>query len=261
MELRVINPGFEYMLNGIMEFQKEDTTGFWSKPLYHFYPQLDREYAAGLNLNEKRKYFENTLGQVYEELEPLMKEKVALYSGHWEKCKPQITAALSEAFGIDCENKFNDMECRISMDPVVPRYLTEQAFDMFYLNSEKGFIGIAIHEMIHFVWFYVWNEVFGDSYEEYEAPSLKWILSEMVVESIMKDDRLSSLNPYFERSRGGCIYPYFFDMKVKGSYVLPVLDEMYRTQSITDFMKNSYEYCLKNEAEIREHIRKSEEQA
>lgn len=138
MELRVINPGFEYMLNGIMEFQKEDTTGFWSKPLYHFYPQLDREYAAGLNLNEKRKYFENTLGQVYEELEPLMKEKVALYSGHWEKCKPQITAALSEAFGIDCENKFNDMECRISMGRLYQDILRSRHLICFILTAKRA---------------------------------------------------------------------------------------------------------------------------
>lgn len=83
------------------------------------------------------------------------------------------------------------------------------------MNSDKGAIGSAIHEIIHFVWFYVWNQTFADSYEEYETPSLKWILSEMIVESVMKDPRLSSINPYFERDQGGCIYPYFFDMKVE----------------------------------------------
>jgi hypothetical protein len=40
----------------------------------------------------------------------------------------------------------------------------EHSFDIFYLNSEEGAIGEAIHEMIHFVWFYVWNKTFGDSY-------------------------------------------------------------------------------------------------
>jgi len=99
------------------------------------------------------------------------------------------------------------------MSPIAPRYLQERYFDVFYLNSEKGAIGSSIHEIIHFVWFYVWNQVFGDSYEEYERPSLKWILSEMAVESIMKDPRLSSINPYFPREEGGCIYPYFFDLR------------------------------------------------
>jgi hypothetical protein len=104
----------------------------------------------------------------------------------------------------------------------------------------------------------VWNRTFGDSYDEYEHPSLKWILSEMVVESIMKDFRLSSINPYFSREQGGCIYPYFFDMLVDGSFILDTLDEMYHKQNIAEFMRNSYTYCQKHESEIRSHIQKSE---
>ncbi len=73
------------------------------------------------------------------------------------------------------------------MNPIEPRFLREHRFDLFYKNSEKGAIGQCIHEIIHFAWFYVWHEIFQDSWGEYERPSLKWILSEMVVESIMKD--------------------------------------------------------------------------
>ena len=100
--------------------------------------------------------------------------------------------------------------------------------------------------------------MFGDNYDEYERPSLKWILSEMVVESVMRDERLSSINPYFPRENGGCIYPYFFDMVVDGKLILDILDAMYKSQSIEDFMRNSYTYCKEHEATIREHIQKSE---
>ena len=88
---------------------------------------------------------------------------------------------------------------------------------------------------------------------------MKWILSEMIVESVMKDERLSSINPYFSREHGGCIYPYFFDMVVDGKLILDTLDSMYGSQSIEDFMRNSYTYCLEHEAEIRAHIEKSEQ--
>ena len=104
----------------------------------------------------------------------------------------------------------------------------------------------------------MWNELFRDDYDEYERPSLKWILSEMVVESVMKDERLSSINPYFPRENGGCIYPYFFDMMIDDRPIMDTLDTMYRSQSIREFMRNSYAYCQKHEAEIRQHIRKSE---
>ena len=77
---------------------------------------------------------------------------------------------------------------------------------------------------------------------------------------MMKDERLSSINPYFPREHGGWIYPYFFDMVVDGKLILDTLDAMYRSESIEDFMRNSYTYCQEYEAEIRKHMEKAEEQ-
>ena len=259
MEVIFANPGIDYMIESIMAFQTDEQSGFWSEPLYHFYPQLDRVYAASLPFCERKEYIAKIMRAVYIELEDAINEKVGLYSHHWAVCKEQITAALSDAFGVDCGNLFHDLRCNLSMNPIEPRFLKEHCYDIFYLNSERGAIGESIHEIIHFVWFYVWNRLFHDSYDEYESPSLKWILSEMVVESVMRDNRLSSINPYFPRENGGCIYPYFFDMKADGKLILDTLDDMYRTQNIESFMKNSYAYCQQHEAEIREHIRRSEQ--
>lgn len=253
-----VNPGVEYMIQSILAFQSEEEAAFWSEPLYHFYPQLDRSHAAGLSFPERKVYIEQTMRSAYVDLEDTINEKVAAYSRYWAACKGQITAALTEAFGVDCAALFNDIRCNVSMNPIEPRFLKERCYDTFYLNSEKGAIGGGIHEIIHFVWFYVWNRVFGDSYDEYERPSLKWILSEMVVESVMKDERLSSINPYFPREQGGCIYPCFFDMVVDGELILDTLDTMYQSQSIENFMRGSFAYCRKFEEEIRSHIRNSE---
>lgn len=258
MEITFINPGVDYMIQQILDLQSEDETAFWNEPLYRFYPQLDRGYAESLSFSERIVYIERTLRNVYVDLEDTINAKISLYSRYWTTCKEQITGALSDAFGVDCHGLFNDLCCNVSMNPIEPRFLKEHRFDIFYLNSEKGAIGESIHEIIHFVWFYVWNRLFGDSYDEYERPSLKWILSEMVVESVMKDSRLCSINPYFPREEGGCVYPYFFDMVVDGSPILDTIDEMYRKQDIGEFMKNSYAYCQQHEAEIRNHIQTAE---
>ncbi len=258
MEVNFVNPGIDYMIRSIMAFQTEKESAFWSEPLYRFYPQLDRDYAAKLPFAERKKYIERTMRIVYAELEGILNEKAVLYSRRWAACRGQITAALTDAFGVDCAGLFNDIRCKVSLNPIEPRFLKERSYDTFYLNSERGAIGEGIHEIIHFVWFYVWNQLFGDRYEEYERPSLKWILSEMVVESIMKDERLSSINPYFPREQGGCVYPYFFDMMAEGKPILETLDGMYKNQGIEDFMRGSYAYCRAHEIEIREHIRKSE---
>ncbi len=258
MHITFQKPGFSYMINTILEFQKEDMTSFWSEPLYYFYPSLNKEYAASLSFEDKKAYITQTLQKEYEEKENLLDEKIYLYQAHWDKHKEQVTEALSEAFEIDCSAILNDMVCNISLNPIQPRFLKNHSFDVFYLNSERGALGTALHEMIHFVWFYMWNSIYRDSYEEYETPSLKWILSEMVVETIMRDERLSSVNPYFPRENGGCIYPYFFTMMVEEKCILDTIDELYSNNGMKDFMERSYQYCLAHEKAIREHIAESE---
>ncbi len=258
MNVTFANPGVDYMLQQIILVQAEYESAYWTEPLYGFYPQLDKAYANSLSFTDRKSYIERTLRAAYDDLEDIIQEKVAAYSQHWANCREQITLALSDAFQVDCADILNDLRCNISMNPIQPRFLREHCFDIFYLNSEKGAIGVSIHEIIHFVWFSVWNQLFGDSYDEYERPSLKWILSEMVVESIMKDSRLSSINPYFPREQGGCIYTYFFDMKAGNALILDTLDKMYSSMPMGEFMKESYAYCQKHEEEIRRHIQKSE---
>lgn len=155
---------------------------------------------------------------------------------------------------------FNDINCSVTMNPIAPRFLRQRAFDVFYLNSERGAVGMALHEIIHFVWFHVWHETFDDSYDEYESPSLKWILSEMAVEPVMHDRRLSEINPYFPKEQGGCVYPYFYTMEIEGACILDTLGQMYAALPIRAFMESSYAYCRRYEAQIREHIRRAEGQ-
>ena len=254
MQIKFANPGFQYMLDSIMEFQKDDSSSFWNDSLFYFFKDLDKEYAYSLSTEKRKEYFEEKLFQVYQENERLLTEKIEAYSKHWEKYREQITQAFSDAFETDCSELFNDLICNISLNPVSPRYLKEHSFDVFYLNSERGALGNALHELVHFVWFAVWNKLFQDSYEEYENPSLKWILSELVVEAVMSDERLSSANPYYPREQGGCIYPYFFTMEIGDKPITETIGNMYMKYDILDFMKESYAYCLKHEEEIREHI-------
>lgn len=258
MNITFYNPGINYSLHQIMLFQTEEETDYWASPLYYFYPELNEDYAKNLSASEKTLYIEKILKKVYAEAVSEINEKIYLYTKHWDECSPQINAALSDAFGIDCRKLFCRLRCNITLNPVSPRFLREEYFDIFYLNSERGAVGQCIHEIIHFVWFYVWHELFKDSYKDYERPSLQWILSEMVVEAIMSDPRLSSVNPYYPREHGGCIYNYFFTMTIGGIPILDTIEEMYKNLTMKEFMKASYHYCRKHEQEIRKHILISE---
>lgn len=259
MKIIYKNPGFKHSIDSILLFQTDDTKPFWSDSLLYFYPQIDKAELCNKTYNQKREYLLEILTDTYYKLEPEIENKVVLYNERWDKYHNQIEDAFSEAFEIDTRAIFNDIIANLTLNPVCPRFLKEHSFDIFYMNSDKGAIGMSLHEMIHFVWFHVWNKTFHDSYDEYETPHLKWILSEMVVESVMRDERLSSINPYFPRENGGCVYPYFQDMVIKDKYILDTLEEIYQKNNMTDFMKKSYEYCQENEDAIRTHIAKAEE--
>ena len=78
MNIEFINPGVDYMIQRILDFQTEGESEFWSEPLYHFYPQLDKAYASSLPFAERKNYIERTMRAVYTELEDTINEKVAL---------------------------------------------------------------------------------------------------------------------------------------------------------------------------------------
>ncbi len=258
MKVTYLNPGFEHSIYSILLFQTDDTTPFWSDALPYFYPQVNKETLNSLPPGERKEYLAGVLKPVWHDLTDEINGKVESYNSHFAGYRDQIEDALSDAFEFDTRTVFNDLTGCISLNPVCPHFLKERYFDIFYKNSERGALGMSIHEVIHYLWFYVWNSRFGDDPSEYDAPSLKWILSEMVVESIMDDERLASINPYYPREHGGCVYPYFQDMIIRGKPVLDTLREMYKSNHMTDYMETSYRYCLENEAAIRSHITEAE---
>ena len=75
----------------------------------------------------------------------------------------------------------------------------------------------------------------------------------------MRDERLSSINPYFPRENGGCVYRYFQDMVIEEKPILDTIEEMYRCGNIADFMRQSYRYCLQHEKQIQAHIARAEQ--
>lgn len=115
MELHFQNPGFDYMLEQILAFQDEDASPFWSAPLYRFYPQL--EPARTLPRPARLEAIARELRSVYDAQEQTIHEKTRAYAAHWQRCKPQVTAALSDAFSLDAAGLFNDLQVAFPLTP------------------------------------------------------------------------------------------------------------------------------------------------
>ena len=107
MNVTFVDPGADTMISRTMAFQTEGGSAFWSDPLFYFFPRLDKAHADSLPFSKRRDYIEHTLRAVYAEIRETIREKVCLYAQHWDVCKFQISAALSDAFGVDCSGLFN----------------------------------------------------------------------------------------------------------------------------------------------------------
>ncbi len=258
MRLHYVNPGFEYSVDSIMFFETGEQSEWWRSALFHFYPELDKGLADALDLPARRDYYARTLRPTYESILPQLNQKLDAYNAHWQENERRVNEAFSEQFGRDLSNRLGDMQGRIALNSVCPRFLDQRAFDVFWRNSERGAMGIALHEMTHFAWFSIWQQHFGDSIDEYESPHLKWILSEMVAECFLSHPTLRALNPYFEPENGGCIYPYFYDMVLDGEPLLDHLHRLFTPGHTEDFMEAAWAFVQRHEPAIRAHIQTSE---
>lgn len=256
MQLQFLFGGVEHSAKTILEFTKEEMTDFWREPFFHFYSDVDKEQYNKMSNDDRYKFLMDYFSAFYVKNQSLIEDKLSNYNSYWKSFEPQIAVALQAAFGTDLTDVFNDLVCHMSFCPICPRHLDKNTFDNFYLESEKGALGTALHEIIHFIWFHVWQQHFGDNPADYEAPHLKWLLSEMVVEPIMRDERLGTINPYYIHK--SCVYPYFYTMEIDGKPILDTLYEMLTSMPMHKFMETSYQYCIEHEAEIRKHIKESE---
>ena len=249
MNITFRNPGFSHSINSIMEFENGSVSESWREPLFAFYPQVDKARLDALPAPGRRAYLTEALQAVYAAEEASLAQKIEKYNMHWQSHRAQVEAAFADAFGCDCAGQFNDITGNITLNPICPRYLDTRSFDVFYLNSERGALGMALHELVHFVWFDVWQKHFHDNPAEYEQPHMKWLFSEMAVDAVMRHDaRLHEINPYFA---DGCAYDDFYTMTVGGKPVLDTLYEMYQSMDITAFMETGCAFCIQNENEIR----------
>ncbi len=237
MKLRVSKADFPYTVEIIQEFL-DAGDAFFTESVYHFYPEL-----RGLSKAEVAE----TLLAVYRNKEAEMDVKALAYQAAWDEHGAEIVSGFEGVFSLDLSKHLNDMQARVCLNPICPRYLDTHTFDIFYLFSGMGSLEMVVHEVAHFVWFMVWNRLFQDSPEEYDTPHLKWVFSEIAIDPIVLDARLRR----FTRGEQPA-YSYFYDIMVDGQNFMEMIRALYRENDMAGFMAKGYALCQKHEAAIRE---------
>lgn len=248
MILNFIASDSSYNLKSICSFQEETEGEFFRESLFMLYPNIDKDtYSSLESKEEKSEFLIPYLTDIYNGNVRKIKDKSCSYQKYWNNNQGDIQRGLETVFETSLSNIFNDMQARVGINPAGPRYLNEKAFEIIHLYSPQGAALISLHEIIHFIWFHVWQKHFKDSSDEYENPHLKWVFSEMVPDMIMKKAGLQFLNPQNKET----IYPYFNEIRIHSELILDVLNKLFQENDIIYFMEKGLEICMHNEKAIR----------
>lgn len=78
----------------------------------------------------------------------------------WLPLNDKIMKAFEEINEIKWTKKHEKFIARITLNPVCPRYLEYNTFDIFYKSNEKNKIDKFLHEISHVIFFEKLKEVY-----------------------------------------------------------------------------------------------------
>lgn len=255
MKLKFCVPSLDQVFETTLWTQLDDVSPFWRDQLYIEYPEINKEKAMFLSEKKRMDYLRDELGKIYRGNLEKFHELSLTWQKYWDNHVTNIESALSAAYEIDLGQLLNDCVGYVNLNPVCPRYLDSHTFYVFYKMKPDRVLRTSLHEIMHFLWFYKWQEHFHDNPQEYDIPHLKWIFSEMVQDTMVRDTPIA---PLFDGRESA--YDYFYTMEIAGAPILSTLSECYKNSGLIGLFENGYAYCQKHEDEIRAKIKEAEKQ-
>lgn len=154
--------------------------GRFSSVFDKVYPELRIIQNSCENKDECMKRFREFL----ENLQSKRKEKMLTakkeIGAEWDKIGEAFLKELSDHFETEWPKDKSDIVGYVSNLPIFPRFLDDYQFCVGYKNIADS-IETSAHEIVHFLWFKKWKEVFPEiERREYESPHLVWRLSEIM---------------------------------------------------------------------------------
>jgi hypothetical protein len=161
-------------------FMKNDKYSRWSHVFDKKYPELRILQKESKDTEECWQKYREFLEGVHVREGKAMVSAQEKIQQEWEKISPTFLDTLSKHFETDWPADKPEIVGYISALPVFPRFLNEYSFCLGYKDI-ADMIETSAHEILHFLWFKKWKEVFPKiERKEYESPHLVWRLSEIM---------------------------------------------------------------------------------
>lgn len=187
MNVKFLLPTIKMEAQMMHQFCSPRKTGWnWSDRIYRNYPEL-KDILEKMEGDDERYREVYSFVRVYIQKNRKELEKLARkYQKEWGAINDSYVSLLFTYFDTPLPS-LRRMYAFVSIVPIFPRFLDDWAFNVSSRNPDM-MIPIAMHEILHFVYFKKWMEVFPDTHrKELDSPYLVWYLSEILAPIILRN--------------------------------------------------------------------------
>jgi hypothetical protein len=219
----------------------------WSPSIFSKYPELKLLLKDVEKVNERKKIALDFFKQLQISDRNLLEKRRKFFEKSWEGINDDVMKTLSEITEQEWPAKDKKMIARLSLSPINPRYIKERTFDVYYKSDTDKMKEIAIHELLHFIYFEKWKSLFPQVKESaFDAPYLTWQLSEMVPEIVLNDKRMQEVLKCRFHS-----YKEYQKCRIRGKPLLQYLQKFYdERKDFEDFLRKSWQFVKKHIKEL-----------
>ncbi|KKQ94917.1 MAG: hypothetical protein UT66_C0004G0035 [candidate division CPR2 bacterium GW2011_GWC1_39_9] len=149
-----------------------------------------------------------------------------------------------EAIAIAIENVVDErwdsndkINIYIGACPIAPRFVKSKSMILPYKLSNSILLNWATHEMIHFLYFKKWQNLFPKhNYSNFESPDPAWSLSEILVAIIGNNPRIKNI----AKSEFN-IYDRWKEIKLENKTLTEIFTAIYnKSDNFDNFLRQSW---------------------
>ena len=218
----------------------------WRDKIFSIYPSLKKRLENSKNPEKEIESFFMKQEKKFD----LVFEKVKKdFQSSWNKNNNELMDALAQINEISWPEKMQEFKARITLNPICPRYLDSNTFDLYFGLADRTMKTIVLHELSHFIFFEKIKEIYPDINEkEFEAPNLIWKLSEIIPWVVLNDERIRKI---LDLQDSAIVYEDIQKLEINGKRILKIFEEFYDSKKdFSDFLVKSLDFVKEHEKQI-----------
>lgn len=244
--VRKIEEDYEVIIHFLNLGSKKNSWD-WSQIVFKIYPKLEENLKKGKTKSKKKEIVRKFFKEYYKENKKSIEGIREKFQEEWNKISDGYMNALSEVLEIKWSKQDKKIYALLSLNPICPRWIKERTFNVYYNFDLNVMKSISMHEILHFLWFEKWKQIFPETNEkEFDSPYLVWKLSEIVPKAILSDEKIQKI---FKHKP--LVYDEWKFARINGKPLLSQIGEIYHyRKNFEDFVRKTWEFIKKHEKEI-----------